>query len=100
MGHQVPHFCPSKVRRGKGLKMHKKAVPESLFYPTGRSHKKVAPNVSTASDAQSEKEDLSGIKKEPGRSGLSLGKVIDGVFNDPRNEELKEIDEQEGEKSC
>jgi hypothetical protein len=98
MGHEVPHFCSSEVRRGKGLKVNKKAVPESPFYPTGRSHEKIAPNVSTASDAQGEQEDLSGVEKEPRRGGLSQGKVIDGVFNDPRYEELKEIDEQQGKK--
>jgi hypothetical protein len=99
MGHEISHFCSSKVRRGKSLKMNEKAVPESFFHSTGRSHEKVAPNVSTASDAQGEKEDLSGIKKEPRRGGLSQGKVIDGVFNDPRNEELEQIDEQQGKKS-
>jgi hypothetical protein len=51
MGHEISHFCSSKVRRGKSLKMNEKAVPESFFHSTGRSHEKVAPNVSTASDA-------------------------------------------------
>jgi hypothetical protein len=78
--------------------MNKETIPEGLFDPASRSHEKIAPNVSTASDPQSEQEDRSRIEKEPARGRFSQGELIDGIFNDPRDEKLEQINDEQGKK--
>jgi len=79
--------------------MEKEAVPQCPLYPPGSSQKEVSPDIPKAANAQGEEKDLQSIENELGRRDAARGKIVNGIFDDPRNEELENIDDKEGDQS-
>jgi hypothetical protein len=99
MGHQVPHFGAGEIGNGEGLEVSKETVPECLFDSTGGSQKKVPPDISKRANAHGKKEDLYSVHQKARMRNGSQGEVIDGVFDNPWNEELEDINDEEGNQS-
>jgi hypothetical protein len=99
MSHQVPYFGVGEIGDGEGLKVNKKAVPECPFDPTCRSQKKVPPDISKSANAQGKEEDFQSIDQKARMRNSAQGEVIDSVFDDPWDEELKDINDQESDES-
>jgi hypothetical protein len=93
VSHQVSDLCPGEIGRRKDLKVAEEAVSERLFNPTGCSQKEIPPHKPKPADAQGEEEDLSCIEEETGGRYSSQGEIIDGVFDNPWDEELENIDD-------
>jgi hypothetical protein len=81
------------------LKVEEKAVSERLLDPASRSEEQIPPHISEPADPQGQGEDLSSIEKEARRRDRSPSEVIDGMFDNPRNEELENIDNEQGDQS-
>src|SRR5512136_461796 len=99
MGHQVPDFGMGEIGNREGLKMGKEAVSERLFDSTRRSQKKVPPDISKRANAQGKEENLYTIDQKTRMRNGAQGEVIDGVFDDPWNEKLENINDEEGGQS-
>jgi hypothetical protein len=79
--------------------VEKEAVPEGLLDAAGRSEEQNPPHISEPANPQRQYEDLSSIEKETRRRDRSPGEVIDGMFDNPRNDELEDIDDEQGGQS-
>jgi hypothetical protein len=99
MGHQVPHFGAGEIGNGEGLEVSKEAVPERLFDSTRGSQKKVPPDIPKSANAHGKKENFYSIHQKARMRNGSQGEVIDGVFDNPWNEELEDINDEEGNQS-
>jgi hypothetical protein len=99
VGHQVSNLCPREIGRREGLKVKEETVSECLFHPAGRPEEEVPPNISKSTNAQSQKEYFPGIDEEAGGKDPPPGKIVNGIFDDPGDEELENIDDKEGEQS-
>jgi hypothetical protein len=81
------------------LKVEKKAVSEGFLDPAGRPEEQNPPHISEPANPQGQCKDLPSVEKEAGRRDRSPGEVIDGMFDNPRNDELKDIDDEQGDQS-
>ena len=79
--------------------MGEEAVSQCLFHPTGRAQKEIPPDIPKSADTQSEEKYLSCVKEETGGRYPSPGQIINGMFDNPRDEELENIDDKQGEQS-
>jgi hypothetical protein len=99
MGHQVPYLGVRKIGKGEGLKVSKKAVSERLFNSTSRSQEEIPPDITKAPDAQGKEEDFESVDKKAKMRNGARGEVIDSVFDNPRDEELKDVNNEESDES-
>jgi hypothetical protein len=99
MGHQVPHLGLGEIGNGEGLEVSKEAVSECLFDATRGSQKKVPPDISKRANARGKKENFYSIHQEARMRNGTQGEVIDGVFDNPWDEELEDINDEEGSQS-
>jgi hypothetical protein len=81
------------------LEVSKEAVPECLFDSTRGSQKKVPPDISESANAHGKKENFYSIHQEARMRNGTQGEVIDSVFDNPWNEELEDINDEEGSQS-
>jgi len=88
-----------EIGNGEGLKVSKEAVSECPFDSTRRSQKKVPPDISKGANAQGKEENFYSIDQKARMRNDTQGEVIDGVFDDPWNEELEDINDEEGDQS-
>jgi hypothetical protein len=95
MGHQIPYFGAGKIGNGEGLKVNKQAVSERLFDSTRRPQEGISPDISKTPDAQSKDEDFQSIDKKAKSRNHPRGEIIDGIFDDPRDEELEDINDEQ-----
>jgi hypothetical protein len=99
MGHQVSYFGAGEIGNGEGLKVSKEAVSECLFDSTRRSQKKGPPDISKSANAQGKEENFYSIDQKARMRNGTQGEVIDSIFDHPWNEELEDINDEEGDQS-
>jgi hypothetical protein len=81
------------------LKVEKEAVSEGLLNAAGSPEEQIPPHIPEPADPQGQCEDLSSIEKEVRRRDRSLGEIVDRVFDNSRNEELQDINDEQGAQS-
>jgi hypothetical protein len=81
------------------LKVIKEAVSEGLFDPACCPQEEIPPDTPETPDPQSKDQDLQSVEEKASWRNHSHGEVIDGMFDDPRDEKLEDIDNEQSDEA-
>jgi hypothetical protein len=88
-----------EIGDGEGLKVSEESVSECLFDSTRRSQEKIPPDISKRANARGKEENLYSINQKARMRDGTQGEVIDRVLDDPWDEELEDINDEESDQS-
>jgi hypothetical protein len=89
--HQIPGFYLLKILGRKMLYMGKQLVSQTFFHPAGKTDQAPAPAVAKHAHQQRDRSQVQSVAHQNARAGGKKRQIVNGPFDDPGNEQLKEV---------